>query len=196
MINFRTIILAFIYSIIIGVGIYFGIMPEMRRINLQVDNLKTKNVTLQEVNSKLETLTEMAKSKDEFDSAKNLVASALPDTLEKDKLTLLLERVTNNSGVKLVSLEVGAVTVATTSTTAKTATDKTTKIPSAITAKTISGTIGGETTYDKIKEWFRAIENLDRIISIKSISLTISSENSSIITADVAYDAYGVSDSP
>jgi hypothetical protein len=194
MINTRTIILTIVFSILIGLGVYFGILPEMNNINMRVENLKEKNAALQDTIAKYNTLTEMAKSKEQFDSAKILALNALPDTLEKDKLTLMLEKVTSNDNVTLLSLEVGT-TSTTASTPAKTAPSNQTSANTS-NYKTVSGAVSGEATFDKIKIWLTSLENLERLVTIKSLSITNSGSATNTIKAEITYDAYGITDNP
>lgn len=196
MINMRMIILTAAYLILIGVGIYFGIIPQMQGINRQVESLKNKNLEFQEASTKYDTLTEMAKTQDQFDYAKLLSATALPDTLEKDRLTLTLEKVSNDAGVKLLTLDVGNLTTAATTSTKKPATSTADPSPITTSIKTITGTLSGEATYDKIKTWLSLIEDLERIVVIKSFTLTKTTDASNIIKADISYEAYGLSDNP
>jgi Tfp pilus assembly protein PilO len=194
MINTRTIILTVVFSILIGLGIYFGIIPEMNNINTRVENLKEKNATLQDTIAKYNTLTEMSKSKDQFDSAKILALNALPDTLEKDKLTLMLEKVTSDDNVTLSALEVGS---ASTVATAPAKSSPSNQAPTNTNNyKTVSGTISGEATFDKIKIWLTSLENLERLVTIKSLTITNSGSTTNTIKAEITYTAYGITENP
>ena len=200
--NRRVVIISVTYITLIVVGILFGINPLLVGVRTKQANLQTEYDRYRNAQLKLDQLNQLTQYKSDVDNAKTVINTAIPQTLDQDKLILSLEKMVADQNLKLNGLttasgDAAAATAA--SATAKTA-KPATPAPKPLAATlnklfSIQVTMDVSGSYADVNNLLVAIEKVDRIMTITSINLTAATGTTTdSINATIALTAFGLSD--
>ncbi len=200
--NRRVVIISVTYITLIVVGILFGIKPLLVGVRTKQANLQTEYDRYRNAQLKLDQLNQLTQYKSDVDNAKTVINTAIPQTLDQDKLILSLEKMVADQNLKLNGLttasgDAAAATAA--SATAKTA-KPATPAPKPLAATlnklfSIQVTMDVSGSYADVNNLLVAIEKVDRIMTITSINLTAATGTTTdSINATIALTAFGLSD--
>lgn len=197
--NRRVITISVTYIVLIAVGIFFGIKPLLDGVRAKQSDLQTEYDRYHNAQAKLTQLNDLTQYKNDIDGAKNLVETAIPLTLDQDKLILSLEKMATDQNLKLNTLSAAPLTAATSATPSGAATS--TK-PPATTPPQVSGRLSSivaimdvSGTYEDVSHLLDALEKVDRIMTVTSVTITAGAGGTTnTVTATITLTAYGRSD--
>jgi len=169
--NSKTISALAIYLVIIALTTWFVIRPMAQAAQNKVTVLHTQYQAYQLAEQKLTRLTALSKSQADLDHAHDLINRALPPTIDQDRLLITIEKLIANDHLKLVSL-VNLPSTTTKTKSSSTDPDSKNAAQNQLAALgSIDITLEATGSYADVKQALDSLEQLDRLITITSVTI-------------------------
>ncbi|GEM_PF-4615616 len=203
LLNPKVIIASAIYLVIIIISGIWVIKPLMGRVDQDVANLKTRYQEFKNTSDKYASLQKVSSALAEIEQAKTVAARAIPPTRDQDRLLLTLEQVSRDNSITVKTLKITEAAVAAPAPTKQSGNDTTSKTDDEAAApkttaqsalKSVPGSLEVSGTYDNIKKWVVALEQLDRIITLDTVVLSTTTAGTDPMIATINFTAYALSD--
>lgn len=195
--NRKVIIIASLYLFLIIIGVIFGVKPLLAGVKDRQANLQIEYNKYRKASTKLSQLNELSQSKTSIETAKIIADTAIPETLDQDRLILQLEKMVTDLELKLVSLSTTPGATATTPSNVNSTAKSSSKAvgDGADAGSTLTASLGVSGPYNAIMALIDGLEKIGRVLVLSNVTITAAdSDSPDNLNANITLSAFGRSD--
>lgn len=192
--NRKVIIIASLYLFLIIIGVIFGVKPLLAGVQDRQANLQIEYDKYRKASTKLSQLNELSQSKTSIETAKIIADTAIPETLDQDRLILQLEKMVADLELKLVALSTTPSTTATTPSNANSTAKSSSKaVGDGVDAtSTLTASLSVSGPYNAIMALLDGLEKIGRVLVLSNITITaVDSDSPNNLNANITLSAFG-----